>query len=140
MLPPPAGDPKMRPVGPPSHHLVQVQSGYTGQIEISTSSKTPSRVRFSQTPSESTVTSGSWSKVDFVDSPMKDEQKQHKSEIEVEQIEKLEQETGQTGENAFTMMLTHIYTNMWQGSKEATIKAIVAEAKVEEITAILKFA
>eukprot|EP00973_Karenia_brevis_P071799 9977519-Karenia_brevis.AAC.1 len=68
---------------------------------------------------------------------MKDEQRQRELEMEVEEIEQLEQETGQSGENALTMMLTQIYYNMWQGSKEATIKAMVAEAKVDEINGIL---
>eukprot|EP00973_Karenia_brevis_P032542 4487965-Karenia_brevis.AAC.1 len=39
-----------------------------------------------------------------------------------------------------TMMLIHIYHAMWKGSKEARIKAMIAEAKVDEIQAILKFA
>eukprot|EP00973_Karenia_brevis_P061496 8550003-Karenia_brevis.AAC.1 len=60
--------------------------------------------------------------------------------MDVEEIDKLEQETGQVGENTLTMMLTHIYHTMWKGSKEAMVKAMIAEAKVGEIPAILKFA
>eukprot|EP00973_Karenia_brevis_P007577 1026888-Karenia_brevis.AAC.1 len=40
MLPPPAGDPKMRPAGPPSLHPVQSRHTVYGQDEIATSSKT----------------------------------------------------------------------------------------------------
>eukprot|EP00973_Karenia_brevis_P054023 7504279-Karenia_brevis.AAC.1 len=60
---------------------------------------------------------------------MTDEQRQRELEMEVKEIEKLDQENSQTGDNALTTMLTRIYHNMWKGSKEARFKAMIAEAK-----------
>ena len=55
-------------------------------------------------------------------------------------VEQLEKELNLTGEEAVHHMMTNVYANMWQGSKEATIKAMVQQAEVHEIPAILEFA
>eukprot|EP00973_Karenia_brevis_P086150 11948107-Karenia_brevis.AAC.1 len=60
--------------------------------------------------------------------------------MDVEEIDKLEKETGKGGENALNMMLTQIYHQMWKGSKEATIQAMMAQAIVEEMPALVQFA
>eukprot|EP00973_Karenia_brevis_P066416 9230545-Karenia_brevis.AAC.1 len=60
--------------------------------------------------------------------------------MDVEEIDKLEKEIGKSGENALNMMLTQIYHQMWKGSEEATIQAMMAQAKVEEMPALLQFA
>ena len=70
---------------------------------------------------------------------MKEEQRQREMEMEM-QVEKMELETGQSGEEALTTMLTQIYHSMWQGSTEATIKAMISQAEVHEIPSILQFA
>eukprot|EP00973_Karenia_brevis_P061197 8509697-Karenia_brevis.AAC.1 len=51
------------------------QSGYatSSQSTVAASSMTPNRVRISTTRSESVASSDSWSKVDFVNSPIKTE-------------------------------------------------------------------
>eukprot|EP00973_Karenia_brevis_P029325 4044424-Karenia_brevis.AAC.1 len=60
--------------------------------------------------------------------------------MDVEEVDKLEKETGKSGENAANIMLTQIYHQMWKGSKEATIQAMMAQAKVEGMPALLQFA
>eukprot|EP00973_Karenia_brevis_P041096 5686907-Karenia_brevis.AAC.1 len=49
--------------------------------------------------------------------------------MDVEEIDKLEKEAGKSGENALKIMLTQIYHQMWKGPKEATIQAMMAQAK-----------
>eukprot|EP00973_Karenia_brevis_P063592 8838143-Karenia_brevis.AAC.1 len=60
--------------------------------------------------------------------------------MDVEEIDKLEKETGKSGENELNIMFTQIYTKRWKGSKEATIQASMAQAQVEEMPAPLRFA
>eukprot|EP00973_Karenia_brevis_P055876 7771338-Karenia_brevis.AAC.1 len=60
--------------------------------------------------------------------------------MDVEEIDKLEKETGKSGENSLNIMLTQIYHQMWKGSEEATIQAMMAQAKVEEMPALIQLA
>eukprot|EP00973_Karenia_brevis_P044761 6199510-Karenia_brevis.AAC.1 len=59
----------LEPSAPPSY------SGYSNlsQSETAASSKMSNKATFSPTPSESSAITESWSKVDFVNSPVKDE-------------------------------------------------------------------
>eukprot|EP00973_Karenia_brevis_P076130 10574065-Karenia_brevis.AAC.1 len=73
---------------------------------------TPNGVRlWMTTPSESVASSKSWSKVDFVNSPIKTERA---LEMDVEEIDKSEQEIGKSCENALNIMLTQIYHQIWK--------------------------
>ena len=56
------------------------------------------------------------------------------------EIERLEKETGQTSDYALHEMMRKVYETMWQGSKTATIQAMMSQAKEEEMSAILEFA
>eukprot|EP00973_Karenia_brevis_P032682 4511558-Karenia_brevis.AAC.1 len=58
----------------------------------------------------------------------------------MEMVEKMELETGQSSEEAIVNMLTTAYQNMWAGSKEATIKAMISQAEPVEVPMILHFA
>eukprot|EP00973_Karenia_brevis_P088760 12310792-Karenia_brevis.AAC.1 len=62
------------------------QSGYAtiNQNATAASPMTPNRVRITTTPSESVASSDSWSKVDFVSSPIKTERD---LEMDVEEID-----------------------------------------------------
>eukprot|EP00973_Karenia_brevis_P066637 9263601-Karenia_brevis.AAC.1 len=69
------------------------QSGYatSDQNSMVASSMTPNGVRISTTLSDSIASSDSWSKVDLVNSPIKTERVLG---MDVEEIDKLEKETG----------------------------------------------
>eukprot|EP00973_Karenia_brevis_P027414 3780422-Karenia_brevis.AAC.1 len=47
----------------------------------------------------------------------------------MEMVEKMELETGQSSEEAISNILATAYQNMWAGSKEATIKAMISQAE-----------
>eukprot|EP00973_Karenia_brevis_P052562 7301452-Karenia_brevis.AAC.1 len=89
------------------------QSGYatSSQSTMGVSSMMPNRARILTTPSESVASSDSWSRVDFLNSPIKTERD---LEINVEEIDKMEKETGKVGENALNIMLTQIYHQIWK--------------------------
>ena len=56
------------------------------------------------------------------------------------EVEKMEKETGITGDYAFMEMMTQVYQKMWQGSKDKTIKAMLLHADGKEMEAIMEFA
>eukprot|EP00973_Karenia_brevis_P071295 9904216-Karenia_brevis.AAC.1 len=59
---------------------------------------------------------------------------------DMEMVEKMELETGQSSKEAIVNMLTAAYQNMWAGLKEATIKAMISQAEPAEVSMILRFA
>eukprot|EP00973_Karenia_brevis_P067824 9436330-Karenia_brevis.AAC.1 len=85
LLPPPAGDfLSVQQSVPISSHAGQ--SGYAAinQKSMAASSMMPYRDRFSTPPSEWVASRDSWSKVDFISSPIKAE---HDLEMDVETID-----------------------------------------------------